>query len=103
MMKPFHKIICCLAVPVVLARTLSAQNPAPAAPQPGPVLILNATAHLGNGTVIQNSVIAFDKGKITLVGDAATIRPDTTQYKTVIHAQGKQVYPGFINCNTTLG
>jgi len=102
-MKPIFRIVSCLAVPAMFAGSLSAQNPAPAGPQSGPVLILNATAHLGNGTVIQNSVMAFDQGKITLIGDASVVRPDTTLYKTVIHAQGKQVYPGFINCNTTLG
>jgi imidazolonepropionase-like amidohydrolase len=80
-----------------------AQNPAPALPQSGAVIILNATAHLGDGTVIANSVVAFDKGKITLVADASAGIPDTSSYKMVIHAAGKHVYPGLINCNTTLG
>jgi len=92
-----------LLISVLSTSNIFSQNPAPALPQSGSVLIVNATAHLGNGTVIPNSVLAFDKGKITLVGDAATVHPDTTLYKTIIHAAGKHVYPGFINCNSTLG
>ena len=36
------------------------QNPAPAKPQNQPILIVGATAHLGNGKVIENSVVAFE-------------------------------------------
>lgn len=67
------------------------------------ILILNATAHLGNGTVIQNSVIGIKDGKINLVGDAATAKFDKTAYDEVIDASGKHVYPGFIAPNSTLG
>lgn len=67
------------------------------------ILILNATAHLGNGTVIQNSVIGIKDGRINLVGDAATAKFDKTAYDEVIDASGKHVYPGFIAPNSTLG
>ena len=67
------------------------------------VLILNATAHLGNGTVIQNSAIGFKDGKLTLVADASTIRLAAGAYDTTIDATGKHVYPGFIAPNSTLG
>ncbi len=80
-----------------------AQNPVPAPKQPAPVLILGATAHLGNGTVIANSAIAFENGKITLVADATTIRLDRTKFGKIYDAAGKQVYPGFIAPTTTLG
>lgn len=96
------KIFSLLAACVLVSQAF-AQNPAPAPAQDGAILILNATAHLGNGSVIQNSAIAFDKGKLTLVADATTIRIDKSKYKTVIDGNGKQVYPGFIACNTTLG
>ena len=82
---------------------LMAQNPAPASEQKGSVLIMNGIAHLGNGKVIENSAIAFDKGKLTLVADATMIRIDKRKYDTVIDASGKHIYPGFIACNTTLG
>jgi imidazolonepropionase-like amidohydrolase len=67
------------------------------------VLLMNGTAHLGNGEVINNSVIAFKDGKITLVGNALVVRLDMTKYDTVINIEGKHVYPGFIGCNSTLG
>jgi hypothetical protein len=35
----------------------------PALKQSKSVLILNATAHLGNGTIIENSAIGFVDGK----------------------------------------
>ena len=42
------------------ASFVKAQNPAPVGPQSEPIIIMNATAHLGNGQVIENSAIAFD-------------------------------------------
>jgi len=75
----------------------------PAKKQSAPVLILNATAHLGNGEVIENSAIGFVDGKITLIGDARTIKIDQTKFKQVIQASGKHVYPGFIAPDTQLG
>lgn len=75
----------------------------PAPKQSKSVLILNATAHLGNGKVIQNSAIGFKDGKLTLVADATTIRLATGAYDTTIDATGKHVYPGFIAANSTLG
>ena len=74
--------------------TYAQETPAPAQSQA--IAILGATAHLGNGQVIQNSIITFDKGKIALVGDARTIRIDQSQFGKIIDASGKHVYPGFI-------
>jgi imidazolonepropionase-like amidohydrolase len=85
------------------AQTTQAQAPVPAPAQSGAVLILNATAHVGNGSVVNNSAIAFDKGKITMVADATTIRIDRTQFKQIYDASGKHVYPGFIAADSQLG
>lgn len=87
----------------VLFVAAKAQNPAPVGPQKEAVIIMNATAHIGNGQVIDNANIAFENGKLTIVGDARTMKLDMTKYKSVINAFGKHVYPGFIACNTTLG
>lgn len=81
----------------------SAQNVAPAPAQKGSVLIMNGKAHLGDGRVIENSAIGFENGKLTLVADATMIRIDKRKYDTVIDATGKEIYPGFIACNTTIG
>lgn len=83
--------------------TAHAQNPTPAGEQTKRILILGATAHIGNGTVITNSAVGFEKGKLSLVADATAIRIDRTAYDTIIQANGKHVYPGLIALNTTIG
>jgi imidazolonepropionase-like amidohydrolase len=64
---------------------------------------MNAKAHLGNGKVIENSVIGVENGKITLVADATVVRIDGTKFKKSISASGKHIYPGLIAPNTPLG
>jgi len=73
----------------------------PAKPQQNPIVLLNGTAHIGNGTVIQKSAIGFDKGEITFVTDAKDYVKQTED--EIIDISGKQVYPGFIAPSTTLG
>lgn len=75
------------------------QTPAPK--QKESILIMGAIAHLGNGKVINNSIISIINGKIALIGDATLIKP-VKHDKTII-ANGKHVYPGFIAPNSTLG
>lgn len=82
---------------------VQAQNPAPAPAQTERILIMNATAHLGNGNVIQNSAIGIENGKINMIGDATIIRINRTKFDRIIDASGKQLYPGFIELNSTLG
>lgn len=81
---------------------LKAQNK-PAEKQTKSVIIMNATAHLGNGKIIENSVVGFKDGKIQLVADATLIKLDMSAYDIKIDASGKHVYPGFIAPNSTLG
>lgn len=79
------------------------QTQTPAGAQKKRVLIMNGIAHLGNGSVIQNSAIGFKDGKLVLVGDATRVKLDPAAYDTVINASGKHVYPGFIATNIVLG
>jgi imidazolonepropionase-like amidohydrolase len=78
---------------------LSAQQ-TPAPKQTEAFSIEGATAHLGNGKVIENSLIMFSNGKIDFVGSANT---RIARKGTIINAKGKHVYPGFIAANTSLG
>lgn len=78
-----------------------AQNPAPAKPQAKPVILTGATIHLGNGQVIENGVIAFDKGIITQV--AASGAAVDRSNAEVIDVKGKHIFPGIISMNTTVG
>ena len=96
--KNIYILLLAFCIPIYIK---AQQTPAPK--QTKSVLILNATAHLGDGTVIENSAIGFKDGKITLVADARTIRLAADAYDTTIEASGKHVYPGFIAPNSTLG
>lgn len=87
---------------VFLASPLFAQIPAPGPEQTEPIILMNGTAHLGNGEVIENSAIAFEDGKLTIVGDATTMKLDLSKFE-VIDCQGKDIYPGIIAPNTQLG
>jgi imidazolonepropionase-like amidohydrolase len=75
------------------------QTPAPK--QSKSILILGAKAHLGNGNVIENSLISLVNGKIASIGDATVMKP--AKHDIVIDASGKHIYPGFIAPNSTLG
>jgi len=64
------------------------------------ITIEGATAHIGNGDVIENALIMFENGTLTFVGSANT---KIARKGTIIDAKGKHVYPGFIAPNSTLG
>ncbi|MBX2900382.1 MAG: amidohydrolase family protein [Cyclobacteriaceae bacterium] len=87
---------------VALSTVAYAQPPIPAKPQAKPIALTGGVAHIGNGQVIQNSIIAFDKGKLTLVADATTARVDLSKFE-VIDISGKHVYPGLILPNSQIG
>ena len=53
--------------------------------------------------MIANSAIGFEKGKLTLVADATTIRIDRSAYDSIINIEGKHVYPGLIGMNNIIG
>jgi len=93
------KNIISLAV-LIIGLTVSAQQ-TPAPIQKEIVTIVGATAHLGNGSVIENSLIMFENGKITVATDVNSTK--IAYQGTIIYAEGKHVYPGFIAPNTTLG
>ena len=79
-----------------------AQVPIPVAEQNGPILLTGATAHLGNGSVINNSAIAFENGKLTIISDGSSSISDISKYE-VFDVSGKHIYPGMILPNTQLG
>jgi imidazolonepropionase-like amidohydrolase len=91
-----HILTSLLALGVL---TSYAQNPAPARPQERAIALTGATIHVGNGQVIQNGVVVFDKGVITAIGDGST----PTAGAEVISVSGKHVYPGIISPASTVG
>lgn len=82
---------------------LIAQVPMPAPGQLRPTYIVGATAHLGNGKVIENSVIAFEEGKLTIVSSPEDLPKVNLSRYRIIEARGQHIYPGFIGTDTQLG
>ncbi|QYA27022.1 amidohydrolase family protein [Gramella sp. MT6] len=97
-MKIFNTYII-IALLMISGNTFAQQTPA--AKQSEPITIVGATAHLGNGEIIENSLIILENGKITEVIAANLTK---RQYPgKIINAKGKHVYPGIIAPNSTLG
>ncbi|MFD2528659.1 amidohydrolase family protein [Polaribacter marinaquae] len=92
------KIIYSLLFFFVIGNSIAQQTPADK--QTKAFSIEGATAHIGNGKVIENSLVMFNNGKITFVGSA---KMKIARQGTIINATGKHIYPGFIAANATLG
>lgn len=94
------KVTIALAFAILFctANNFAQQTPAPA--QTTAISIEGAVAHLGNGEIIENSLIMFENGKLSFVGDA---KARIARAGTVIDAKGKHIYPGFIVTCTSLG
>lgn len=89
-----------LSVSAFVSTTTFAQaNISPAPKQSQAIAITGATIHIGNGTVIENGTLVFDKGKIVSVTAGGSAQSGATEIK----ANGKHVYPGFIAPITNLG
>lgn len=86
-------IIFCLAI----SARLVSQN------KTGKIALFNGVAHVGNGQVIENSLIVIYKNRIEAVMDVKGIRINPAAYDTIMDISGKHVYPGLINCNNILG
>ena len=86
----------------ILSFSLSTAQQTPAPKQSKTIAITGATAHIGNGTVIENSIIIFEDGILKSVSDMTMVKMDMSGME-IIDANGKHVYPGFIVPNSTLG
>ena len=58
---------------IFLSTLLSAQNKKH-------ILLMNGTAHIGNGEVIENSFIAIKDGKLEIVSDARIVKLDISGF-----------------------
>ena len=76
------------------------ENMHPSPAQSKTIVISGGTIHMGNGSVIENGTVVIEKGKIKSVSATpVTISGDVDR----IDATGKQVYPGLIAPNSSLG
>ncbi len=80
-------------------QALAQDNISPAPANTGTILIKNATVHVGNGQVLQNSSVLIRNSKIEAVGIAVTDEPSAK----IIDAAGKHVYPGLIASVSNIG
>jgi imidazolonepropionase-like amidohydrolase len=97
------KTLAILSLPVIaVVGSPRAQDLVPrTAPQSRPVVIENATIHVGNGETIVGGKIWFDGGRI--LGVARDASGGLPQGAERIDAHGLHVYPGMISAFTTLG
>lgn len=77
-------------------------NISPAKAQSQKIIVMGATIHTGDGSVIPNGYLTLEKGKITGIGDATVVKLSTNDAR-LINASGKHIYPGFIAPITNLG
>ena len=87
---------------LMLCSSLVIAQQTPGKKQTKPIAIVGATAHIGDGNVITNSLIIIKDGKLATVVDGSVVKMDL-KAMDVINANGKHVYPGFIIPNSTLG
>ena len=90
-----------LSLSLFAALSAAAQVPTPAPAQSKPLLLVGGTLHVGNGTVVPDAAVAFDKGRITYAGAQSSFA-QRTGYE-VVDVKGQEIYPGLILPNTTLG
>jgi hypothetical protein len=84
MMKKLHIVLVATLILQLSTFNLVAQIETPAKKQTKSILLMNGFAHLGNGKIIENSVIAFEEGKLTIVANAKTIKLDMNRFDTII-------------------
>ena len=75
---------------------LSAQTPAK--PQTKPIVLQNATIHLGNGQVLEKSSVRINEGLIEAVANTVS-----TEGAEIIDLTGQHIYPGLILPGTLIG
>ncbi len=94
------KLIKLISV-ITVCVTISNAQQTPGDQQSKSVAIIGATAHIGNGNVVENSLVLFNNGIIQNVS-VYNGSEDLTKMD-VIKASGQHIYPGFIVPNSTLG
>jgi len=94
------KLIKLIILSIVCVCIANAQQ-TPAEVQSKAVAIVGGTAHLGNNSIIQNSLIIFENGILQTVSEYN--KTEDLSKMEVIDAKDQHIYPGFIVANSTLG
>jgi len=101
-MRTSIKYLSFIAMIIASAICLS-QTPTPAKPNDQKILIRYATAHVGNGEIIDNAYIVIEGDELSMVANGNNVRINVLDYDSIIDADGKHVYPGFILMDSRLG
>ncbi|MCH2141070.1 MAG: amidohydrolase family protein [Phycisphaerales bacterium] len=91
---------CTLSVLLVVGFASAQSRQIPSITESGPILLAGGTIHPVSGPPLENGWIAFDNGRITLVGRGDRPMIDGA---TVIELDGRHVYPGLIAADSILG
>ncbi|HMP87091.1 MAG TPA: amidohydrolase, partial [Lacibacter sp.] len=94
------RILALLTISFLLGSAAAQETIYPAPAQKGLLFIKNGTVHVGNGTLLTNTTIKIENGKITEIGPNLAIPAGNVQ---VVDATGKHVYPGLILASSQLG
>lgn len=93
------KFLSVIAIAAAIALPQYAHDIAPGPPQTQPILLTNADIHTVSGESVLGGSLLFENGLITKIAS----RIDAPANTQVIDLQGKQVYPGLISANSTIG
>ncbi len=77
--------------------------PAVPPPQSQPLIITNATLHTVSGASLPGASMLVERGRIVAIAAAGQPLPAPSAAALTLDMSGKQVYPGFIAANTSLG
>ncbi|MFM8597106.1 MAG: amidohydrolase [Flavobacteriales bacterium] len=67
------------------------------------ILLINGTAHIGDGQVIESAAIGIANDRILFVKNALTQNFDPAQWDTIVQLKGQHIYPAIVSANNTLG
>ncbi|MDG1331478.1 MAG: amidohydrolase family protein [Crocinitomicaceae bacterium] len=73
------------------------------AQEPSRILLSGGNLHVGNGEVFESAAIGIEDGKITFIKNAFAFTLKESDWDTIIDVTGKEIYPGFVAPNSTLG
>ena len=99
MLRSRSPFLSALVFLLVLPAAMVAAPLVPAAPAVTPLLLRGGTVHPVTGPAIVGADILITNGKITAIGPKLTV----PRGARVIDVAGRQVYPGLIAANTSLG
>ena len=95
-----NRLVCTLSIAVLSAGAFGQSRQIPASAPVGPVLLVNATIHPVTAAPLEGGWMAFEDGRITLIGRGDRPSIDNA---TVIDLAGRHVYPGLVAADSILG